>query len=102
MNRIVKLYRSVKRPSGAWGTRPVPDKQLRNLEDLPEGQGNYYLAYYEGKQRQMPSVGRFADAAKQRLIQKRKELDAHATGVQLAPEPKARSEERRVGKEGRY
>ena len=37
MNRTVKLYRSVKGPSGDWGTKPVPDKQLKNLEDLPEG-----------------------------------------------------------------
>jgi len=29
MNRTVKLYRSVKRPSGDWGTKPVPDKQLK-------------------------------------------------------------------------
>lgn len=35
----------------------------------------------------MPPVGRFADAAKQRLIQKRKELDARATGVELPPKP---------------
>jgi len=86
MNRTVKLYRSVKRPLGAWSTRPVPDKQLRTLRDLPEGEGNYYLAYYEGKHRQMPPVGRFADAAKQKLVQKRKELDARATGVELPPE----------------
>jgi hypothetical protein len=71
MNRTVKLYCSVKRPSGDWGTKPVPDKQLMNLKDLPEGQGHYYLAYYEGKHRQMPPVGSFADAAKQKLIQKR-------------------------------
>jgi hypothetical protein len=87
MNRTVKLYRSVKRVSGAWGTKPVPDNQLKNLKDLPEGEGNYYLAYYEGKHRQMPPVGRFADAAKQKLVQKRKELDARATGVELPPEP---------------
>jgi integrase len=86
MNRIVKLYRSVKRPSGAWGTQPVPDNQLRTLKDLPKGEGNYHLGYYEGKHRQMPPVGRFADAAKQKLIQKRKELDAHATGVEIPPE----------------
>jgi hypothetical protein len=54
MNRTVKLYLSVKRPSGDWGTKPVPDKQLKNLEDLPKGEGNYYLAYYERKHRQMP------------------------------------------------
>ncbi|MGA2648853.1 MAG: hypothetical protein ABSF15_29565, partial [Candidatus Sulfotelmatobacter sp.] len=76
MNRTVKLYRSVKRPSGVWGTQPVPDNQLRTLRDIPKGEGNYYLAYYEGKLRQMPSAGRFADAAKQKLVQKRKELDA--------------------------
>jgi hypothetical protein len=62
------------------------DNQLRTLKDLPEGQGNFYLAYYAGKTRQMPPVGRFADAAKQRLIQKRKGLDACATGVELLPE----------------
>ena len=39
MNRTVKLYCSVKRPSGDWGTKPVPDKQLMNLKDLPEGRG---------------------------------------------------------------
>jgi hypothetical protein len=86
MNPTVKLYRSVKHPSGAWGTQPVPDNQLRTLKDLREGQGNFYLAYYAGKTRQMPPVGRFADAAKQRLIQKRKGLDACATGVELLPE----------------
>ncbi|MGA2648483.1 MAG: hypothetical protein ABSF15_27685 [Candidatus Sulfotelmatobacter sp.] len=78
MNRTVKLYRSVKRPSGVWGTQPVPDNQLRTLRDIPKVEGNYYLAYYEGKLRQMPSAGRFADAAKQKLVQKRKELDARA------------------------
>jgi hypothetical protein len=88
MNRTVKLYCSVKRPSGDWGTKPVPDKQLMNLKDLPEGQGHYYLAYYEGKHRQMPPVGRFTDAAKQKLVQKRKELDARATGVELPSETK--------------
>jgi len=94
MNRTVKLYRSVKRASGAWGTRPVSDKQLKNLKDLPEGDGKYYLSYYEGKHRQMPPVGRFADAAKQKLVQKRKELDARATGVQLPsePEPETKAE----------
>jgi hypothetical protein len=83
MNRTVKLYRSVKRPSGVWGTNPIPDKQLKNLKDLPKDEGNYYLGYYNGKHRQMPSVGRFADAAKQRLVQKRKELGAKAIGVEL-------------------
>ena len=34
----------------------------------------------------MPPVGRFADGAKQKLIQKRKELDAVARGVELPPE----------------
>jgi len=87
MNRTVKLFRSVKRPSGAWGTQPVPDNQLRTLKDLPKGEGNYYLAYYEGKHRQMPPVGRFADAARQNLLQQRKELDARASGVELPPEP---------------
>jgi hypothetical protein len=89
MNRTVKLYRSVKCASGAWGTKAVPDKQLMNLKDLHEGEGNYYLAYYEGKHRQMPPVGRFADAAKQKLIQKRKQLDARASGVQLPSEPES-------------
>ena len=91
MNRTVKLYRSVKRPSGAWGTQPVPDNQLRTLRDVPKSEGSYYLAYYEGKHRQMPPVGPFADAAKQKLIQKRKELDARATGIELPPEPKPES-----------
>lgn len=72
MNRTVKLYRSVKRPSGDWGTKPVPEKQLKNFKDLPEGQGHFYLAYYTEKTRQMPPVGRFTDAAKQKLVQKRK------------------------------
>ena len=49
MNRTVTLDRSVKSPSGDWGTKPVSDKQLKNLEDVPEGDGKYYLAYYEGK-----------------------------------------------------
>jgi hypothetical protein len=35
MNHAVKLYRSVKRPSGAWGTKPVPDNHLKSLKDLP-------------------------------------------------------------------
>lgn len=61
----MRVYRSVKCASGAWGTESVPDKLLKNLKDLPEGEGNYYLAYYEGKHRQMPPLGRFADAAKQ-------------------------------------
>jgi hypothetical protein len=74
------------RPSGDWGTKPVSDKQVKNLKDLPEGEGKYYLSYYEGKHRQMPPVGRFADAARQKLIQKRKELDARATGVEIPPE----------------
>ena len=87
MNRTVKLYRSVKGPSGDWGTKPVPQKQLKNLEDLPGGDGKYYLAYYDGKHRRMPPVGRFADAAKQKLIGKRKELDARASGVELPLEP---------------
>jgi hypothetical protein len=90
MNRTVKLYRSVKRPSGAWGVQPVPDNQLRTLVDLHKGEGNYYLAYYDGKRRQMPSVGRFADAAK--LVQRRKQLDALASGVELAPEPEPKAE----------
>jgi integrase len=48
----------------------------------------------------MPSVGRFADAAKQKLVQKRKELDALASGVELAPEhePKAESDMVEVNK----
>jgi hypothetical protein len=91
MNRTVKLYRSVKRSTG-WGTKPVADNQLKNLKDLPEGEDNYYLAYYLGKSRQMPSVGRFADIAKQKLVQKRKELDAKATGVELPPEPQPLAE----------
>src|ERR1700678_312160 len=86
MNRTVKLYYSVKRPSGDSGTKPVPDRQLKNLKDRAKGEGKYYLSYYEGKHRQMPPVGRFADTAKQKLIQKRKELDARATGVELPPE----------------
>jgi hypothetical protein len=96
MNRTVKLYRSVKGASGAWGTKPVSDKQLKNLKDLPEGDGKYYLSYYEGKHRQMPPVGRFADAAKQKLVQKRKELDARATGVQLHRNPNRRRRRNRT------
>jgi len=94
MNRTVKLYRSVKRPSGVWGTQPVPDNQLRTLRDIPKVEGNYYLTYYEGKLRQMPSAGRFADAAKQKLVQKRKELDARASGVEIPrePEPELKSD----------
>ena len=92
MNRTVKLYRSVKRPSGAWGVQPVPDNQLRTLVDLHKSERNYYLAYYDGKQRQMPSVGRFAAAAKQKLVQRRKQLDALASGVELAPEPEPKAE----------
>jgi hypothetical protein len=88
MNRTVKMYRSVKRRrSDVWCTQPVPDNQLRTLRDLPKGEGNYYLGYYEGKHRQMPSVDRLADAAKQKLVQKRKELDARATGVELPRNP---------------
>jgi hypothetical protein len=89
MNRTVKLYRSVKRPSNAWGTQPVPDNQLRTLRDLPKDEGNYYLSYCEGKHRQMPSVGRFANAAKQKLVTKRKEPDARASSVELPPEPES-------------
>jgi hypothetical protein len=40
-NTVVKLYRSKKSKSGAWGTEPVSDKELKNLKDLPEGGGNY-------------------------------------------------------------
>lgn len=39
MNRTCKLCRSVKRRSGAWGTQSVPDNQLKNLKDLPQGGG---------------------------------------------------------------
>src|ERR1700727_855685 len=72
MNRTVKRSRSFKRPSGDWGTKPVPQKQLKTFKDLPEGQRHFYLPYYTGETRQMPPVGRFADAAKQKLVQKRK------------------------------
>ena len=96
MNRTVKMYRSAKRPSGAWSTNPIAGKQLKNLKDLPEGEGSYYLAYYEGKRRQMPSAGRFADAAKQKLLQKRKELDARASGVELPSEPNRRRRRNRT------
>jgi integrase len=104
MNRTVKLYRSVKRPSGAWGTQPVPDNQLRTLKDLPEGQGKFYLAYYAGNTRKMPPVGRFADAAKQKLVQRRKELDAHASGVDLPvePEPEPKPESNLGAGVGKY
>lgn len=92
MNRTVKLYRSCKRPSGSWGTKPVPDNQLKTLKDLPEGGGNYYLSFYEGKNRQTPSVGRFADVAKQKLVAKRRELEAQTLGVELPPEPEPERE----------
>jgi hypothetical protein len=62
MNRTVKLYCSIKRPSGDWGAKPLPNKQLKNLKDLPEGEGKYYLFYYEGRHRQMPFVGRSKDS----------------------------------------
>jgi hypothetical protein len=39
MNRTVKLYRKVKRPSGAWGAQPVPDSQVKILKDLPKNRG---------------------------------------------------------------
>jgi hypothetical protein len=91
MNRTVKLYQSVKRNKD-WGTEPVPDNQLKNLKDLCEGQGNFYLAYYEGTNRRMAPVGRFADAAKQKLMRKRGELEM---GLEPAtpddPGPKAES-----------
>jgi integrase len=88
MNRTVKLYRSVKRNKD-WGTEPVPDNQLKNLKDLCEGQGNFYLAYYEGPKRRMAPVGRFADAAKQKLMRKWGELEMGLESP--APEPKAES-----------
>jgi hypothetical protein len=91
MNRTVKLYRSVKR-SGGWGIEPIADNRLKNLKDLPEGEGNYYLAYYLGKSRRMPSVGRFSDIARQKLGRKRTELDAGATGVELPPEPPTKAD----------
>ena len=83
MNRTVKLDRSVKCASAAWGTKPVPDKLLMNLKDLHEGENNYYLAYYEGKDRQMPPVGRFSDAAKQKLIPKREQQKECAMTIKL-------------------
>jgi hypothetical protein len=69
---------------------PEAKPRIISLVDLHKGEGNYYLAYYDGKRRQMPSVGRFADAAK--LVQRRKQLDALASGVELAPEPEPKAE----------
>jgi hypothetical protein len=103
MNRTVKLYRSVKRPSVAWGTQPVPDNQLRTLGDLPKDEGNYYLAYYEGKHRQMPPAGPFADAAKQKLIQKAQGTGRPCHGRRTSPGARtggeAGIESRRWGRE---
>jgi integrase len=90
MNRTVKLYQSVKRGNN-WGTEPVPNNQLKNLHDLPEGGGNYYLAFYEGTKRRMAPVGRFADAVKQKLMRKRGELEMGMEPPAPDPEPKAES-----------
>src|ERR1700733_10964858 len=86
-NTVVKLYRSSKRRDGAWGTEPIKDSELKNLKDLPEGHGNFYLAFYEGTHRKMPSVGRFADVAKQKLVAQRRVQEASCLGVTLPPTP---------------
>ncbi len=40
----------------------------------------------------MPPVGRFADIAKQRLVAKRRQLEAQTMGVELPPEPEPERE----------
>jgi hypothetical protein len=36
-NRVVRLYRTVKIPSGKWSPQPIADRELKDLKDLPEG-----------------------------------------------------------------
>ena len=96
-NTVVKMYRSKKSKDGAWGTEPISDKELKNLKDLPEGGGNFYLSFYDGTKRKMPPVGRFADIAKSRLVGQRRVQEAMGMGVVLpvippAPVPKAEAE----------
>ena len=43
MNRTVKLYCSVKRPSGDWGTKPVPDMISRLSETLEAPKREWYI-----------------------------------------------------------
>jgi hypothetical protein len=61
----------------ATGAKPVPDKQLKNLEDLPEGGGNYYLGYFEGKHRRMADITVPAKKILPKLGYKKKEIKAH-------------------------
>jgi site-specific recombinase XerD len=91
-NRIVTLYRTVKISSGKWSPQPIADRELKDLKNLPEHAGNYYLSYYEAKSRRMPSVGRFADAARQALAKKRRELENRALGLPVFPEPEPQVE----------
>jgi integrase len=92
-NRTVRLYRTLKNSSGKWSPQPIDDRELKELKDLREGAGNYYLSYYETKSRRMPSVGRFADAARQALAKKRRELENRALGLPVLTEPEPKIED---------
>jgi hypothetical protein len=44
-NRVVRLYRTVKRSSGKWSPELVGDRDLKDLKDLPEA-GTILPSYY--------------------------------------------------------
>jgi integrase len=85
-NRAVVLIRSYRKRDG-WSTRGLSKKEVSHLTDIPEGQGSYYMQWYEGSKRRSQALGRFADAAKNGLLKRRHELEANAAGVVLPPEP---------------
>jgi integrase len=101
-NKVVRLYRTVKTSSGKWSPQPVRDSELKDIKDLAEGEGNYYLSYYEGGKRRMPPVGRFADAAKQALAKKRRGLENRNLGLPVLPEPEPRAEDSLAAAMGKF
>jgi integrase len=60
----VTLYIRRPEPSGKWKFLRVPEKQLARLKALDQGEGLYYLSWYEGRKKKFLNVGRSPDEAR--------------------------------------
>lgn len=63
-NLTVSLYIRKPKPSGKWGFDRIPEKKIAKLKPLEEGEGMYYLSWYEGRSKKYLSVGRSPDEAR--------------------------------------
>lgn len=78
----ITLYIRQPQSTGKWRFARVPESQFKKLTVLEEGQGLYYLSWYEGRRKKYENVGRFPDEARTQYARK---MNGEITVRKIAP-----------------